>query len=169
MAQMTAIDTAGELTEQQSADAIRCLSIPLNGSTLLLPNTAVAEVTEFGEPTPLTNGPGWLLGLLRWRGISIPVLAMESLVATANIPSSGTPAKVVVCNTLNGNSKLPFIAMAASGIPRLTWVREEALDEGEKRETGDHSAVLRNVKMPDGEGIIPDLDLLEQMLLRLGI
>ena len=166
---MTGTNTAGEREEQRSANAIRCLSIPLVGSTLLLPYTAVAEVAEFGEPTRLTKRPGWLLGLLPWRGITVPMLALEELVGAAVDPSSSAPEKVVVCNTLNGNPKLPFLAIAAAGIPRLLWVKRETLKEMARSEKREHPAILRHVNTPDGEVIIPDFDSLEQMLVRLGI
>ncbi|SCZ61825.1 chemotaxis protein CheW [Thiohalomonas denitrificans] len=165
---MTAPVTAAGREEQQSADAIRCLSIPLENGALLLPYTAVAEVTEFGELTPLTNGPGWLLGLLRWRGVTVPVLTLEGLVGTANGPTD-SPEKVVVCNTLNGNPKLPFLAVAASGVPRLTWAQRDTINTMENARTGERPGALGHMHTPDGDVIIPDFDVLEQMLLRLGL
>ncbi|WP_303901655.1 chemotaxis protein CheW [Thiohalomonas denitrificans] len=166
---MTGPDTAVGREEQQSADAIRCLSIPIEGSALLLPYTAVAEVIELGHPTPLANGPGWLLGLRQWRGVTVPVLTLESLVGTASTSLSGPPEKVVVCNTLNGNPKLPFLAVAASGVPRLTWARRDALATMEKSGNRERPAALGHMRMPNGDIIIPDFDVLEQMLLRLGL
>lgn len=154
------------LTQQQALDAVRCLSIPLSGGQLLVPHTAVAEVTGFEPPAPVPNAPAWLSGMLRWRGIDVPVIAYERLLE--NAADGYRPERIVVLNTLNGNPKLPFVAVLVSGIPRLIVAEQAGIEEVEPLQD-EPPALLRRVKMAEGEFIIPDLDALEQMVLRLGL
>lgn len=153
--------------QEQLTETVRCLAIPLNGYALLVPGTAVAEVADPGETDPLPYSPPWLLGVMRWRGLNIPLVAFEKLIDDSD-EVAVEPTRVVVLNTLNGDEKLPFVALAASGIPRLAIVREDSIDPCEKR-SEDGDILLRRVKMDNSEFIIPDFDLLEQILLRLGI
>ena len=51
--------------------------LALSGDPLVLPNTAVAEIINYVEPTPVKDAPDWLLGTLDWRGYRIPLLSLE--------------------------------------------------------------------------------------------
>ncbi len=147
--------------------AVRCLIIPLSGTTLILPNTAVAEVAEYRAPQPIDAAPGWLLGMMQWRGRSIPLLTFEQFV---DLPAgaAGVHARAIVCNTLGGNATLPFIALLAQGIPRLTAVKAEVLEPTEQ-DGPEQEAVAAGVRFAGQEALIPDLDAIERMLIRLGI
>ncbi len=158
--QAAAVDPIAEIS-------VRSLLIPLSGMTLILPNTAVAEVADYQPPHRSPDAPGWLLGIMPWRGRSVPLLAFEHFVGLS--PGvGGVHARAVICNTLNGNAHMPFIAVLAQGIPRLQEVKAEALEEVEKGE-GDAMAVAARVRIAGQEGVIPDLDVLERLLSQLGI
>ena len=58
---------AEDLTE------LSCVLIPLDGARLLLPNISVAEILPWRRVKALNDGPDWCLGLLGWRGETIPV------------------------------------------------------------------------------------------------
>ncbi len=147
--------------------AVRCLIVPLSGATLILPNTAVAEVAEYRAPQPIGAAPGWLLGMMQWRGRSIPLLTFEQFVGLP-AGAAGVHARAIVCNTLSGNVTLPFVALLAQGIPRLTGVKAEVLEPTDQ-DGAEQEAVAARVRFAGEEALIPDLDAIERMLIRLGI
>lgn len=146
---------------------VRSLIIPLNGVALLLPNTAVAEISDYKVPQPINDAPGWLLGMMLWRGRSIPLLAFEPFLGrTAGV--GGVHARAAVCNTLNANPVLPFVAILAQGIPRLQELKSGMLETVTRGAEG-NAVVAARVLVEGREAIIPDLDVLERQLLQKGI
>lgn len=145
-------------------DAVYSLLIPLDGYTLLLPNTAVAEVLSYQRPDAALAAPEWLLGMLLWRERRIPMISFEAA-------SGGRPARphrrsrIVVLNTLSGNPDMPYIAVLTQGIPQLRALGENAVE----REEGEASAsVACRVRLGGREpALIPDLDELERRMVRL--
>jgi chemosensory pili system protein ChpC len=151
-------------TTARTVEAIRCLAVPLSQDTLLVPGTLVAEVTIYAAPVAVPNAPAWMLGLMPWRGLSVPLVSADRLLGGR---SDGTIDRVVVFNTLGGSVQLPFLAMPSSGIPRLLRVEpQQAAAAGGSNE---NDFVLRRVKIGDAEYIIPNFDVLEPMLLGLGL
>ena len=147
---------------QKAASEIRAVLIPLQSGSLLLPNATVAEVVGYRPPETVDGGPDWLLGEIEWRQSRIPVVAFERTLGDEP-GDAGHRARIVVCNTLNGNPDQPHIGILAQSIPRLVRVLEAGL---EVRESGTDSSapVLRVVSVNGQPAWIPDLDLLELML-----
>lgn len=137
--------------------------IPLEGESLLLPNTAVAEIIGHtkAEPLPgsLKNAPDWLIGMLQWRGVSIPLLSLEALMG-GKISDPGPRARIAVINAIGGKTKHSFFAVATQGIPTLVNVNKERIspvDDAQQNTAGVHCHVV-----VDGEtAIIPNLDEIE--------
>jgi chemosensory pili system protein ChpC len=146
---------------------VRSLIVPLNGTLLVVPNTAVAEVADFKTPQSIADAPAWLLGMMLWRGRSIPLVALEPLLGGA-AGAGGVHARALVCNTLNSNPVLPFIAILAQGIPRLQELKPDLVEVVES-ETEEATAVAARLRVAGREGVIPDLDVLERQLLQLGV
>jgi chemosensory pili system protein ChpC len=146
---------------------VRSLIIPLSGTVLLLPNTAVAEVADYKTPQEVADAPAWLLGMMLWRGRSLPLLAIEPLLGhSAGV--GGVHARAVVCNTLNGNAVLPFVAILSQGIPRLQELKPDMVETVEPGEQ-DTAVVAARMRLAGIEAVIPDLDALERQLLQLGV
>ena len=137
-------------------DKVRSLWIPLRGMNLLLPNVAVAEVVPYREPELIEAGPDWLLGVFHWRDQRIPMVSYEAFCKQA-APESADRARILVLNTPQGDSRLPFLAMATSGIPRLFLADNEGLDDvlGAEHFASDHS--LSAVRIGSEQADIPDL------------
>ena len=101
------------MTEAQKAvTEIRAVLIPLESGRLLLPNATVAEVVGYQPPEPVEGGPDWLLGEVEWRQNRIPVVAFERTLG-GNPGDAGHRARIVICNTLNGNAERPHIGILA--------------------------------------------------------
>ncbi len=152
---------------QETSVTVRSLWIPLQGLDLLLPNTAVAEISDYEPPQLLEGAPEWLLGLFPWRGRGVPLLRYERLLGQ-EVEESSRGARVAVVNTLNHNPQLPFIAILARGIPRLQQLRDGMLVERPRGEE-DGPVIKARVALEENEALIPDLDALEQLLLKHGV
>jgi len=150
--------------------AVHCLMIPLTSDILLLPNSAVAEVTAYQQPEAITAAPDWYLGNHSWRDYQIPLIAFEVL--NADISAAAAVSKnsrIAVLNTLNGNVRLPYVGLLTQGIPRLQVVQNKAL-EGNPT-TGDRQgAYVAEFVMVNGEPVtIPDIDMIERVILDLSL
>jgi len=135
--------------------------------TLLLPNTVVAEVLDYKESEAAGHMPEWLLGIVSWRGRNVPVLSFEKLLGHDQTFRS-EETRYVVCNTLNGNARIPFIALQIEGIPHLSMVSNDMLEmDGEVLHS---EPVVQAYLRLEGESVIvPNMDVLEKMLEHLGI
>lgn len=149
------------MIEQQRSD-IRGVLMQTSGARLLLPNATMAEVLSYAPPEPLADAPGWLLGRLRWRGYTLPLVAFAELAGYGREPA-GLGSKVVVLKALGGNPHLPYFALLTQGFPRLVTVSRDALlpDIGEEPvPVAVHSRVQLNLD----EALVPDLPGLETMI-----
>lgn len=142
---------------------IRCLVVPLEGVSLMIPNVLVSEVAPFQAPTPM-NAPDWVLGRIQWRGLIVPLVSFEQLLG---LPGGrpGRTSRAIVLNTLNGDTRMPFIAVLSRGIPRMQSITSDGLPAS--AEAGAEGILCRFDY--NGETMmIPDLDRIEQMLLHGG-
>lgn len=146
---------------------LRCLLVPLRNTELLVPSSAIAEVSPFEEPMPAPLAPDWILGMMLWRGLSIPLLSLDRMMGVEVIGHKRA-SKIAIFNTINGNPSLPFFAVETQGIPRLFQVSEGAL-ELEQMENSSSDPVLCKVNIDGNHVVIPDLDMLENTLVQQGM
>lgn len=142
-----------------------CLTIPLYKETAILPNSAIAEVISYKEPMQIAEAPEWFLGYIEWRDQKIPLISFE-VISGNDIQESSKDRRIAVLNTLNSNSKLPYIAMTTQGIPSLAIVQEHGLED---KETSGRDAVAGIVDLGGIEAIIPNIDEIEQRVLNLSL
>lgn len=148
-----------ELVQQTS---VHSLMIPLHGEELLLPNASVAEVIGYISPEPIGDAPEWLLGMIQWRECRVPLISYE--IASANEKGRGqASSRIAILNTLNGNARIPYIAIATQGIPHLVVARDQNISV--ISEVAAHRlSVLEIVEVDDQQAVIPDIDDLEDRL-----
>lgn len=146
---------------------LRCLSLTVHDSLeLLVPNTLVAEVIDARETVPGDELPDWVLGMLSWRGRKLPLLAFERLLGEP--PSAASQARrCVIINTLNGNPRLPYFALALTRIPHLSLIGEEDLTYEPDEEAVE--PVLAVLRYQTRRVLVPDVDVIERMLQEAGI
>jgi chemosensory pili system protein ChpC len=145
---------------------IRCLLLPTSAGAFLLPNATVAEIISYTPPAPIDETPDWLLGQISWRGWRLPLLSMSLLTGLGEGASAAT-AKVAILKSPGRHPRMPFIGVRIQGFPRLTNVTSdelEALDD----DSVHGEAVAGWVRVRADEGIIPDLNAMESMIIRLG-
>lgn len=139
--------------------------IPVTGITLLLPNTAVAEVIPYETPAAPADLPAWVLGTVNWRGKVIPVISFEAAIGRER-PPAARHGRLVIFNTTLHSSTLPFFAAVTQGIPQLRSLKEEELVPATIEHPNEF--ILARALYRGESVIIPDLNRLEQRLQQLG-
>jgi chemosensory pili system protein ChpC len=150
----------------QAASIIASQIVPLNDERLVLPNTAIAEIIDFRQPdaasSPLKKNPDWLLGMVAWRGLSVPVIAFEKMIG-GKYEQAGARTRLVVLNAIDGVPGVPFIAIPAQTIPQLMQIDDASISVVE--DTGEtNPAVACHVVVAGNAAIIPDLDEVERQV-----
>lgn len=157
-------DTKEIIAAGQMKGVVHCLTIPLNEETALLPNSAIAEVIGFKEPTPIDDAPEWFLGYIDWREKRVPLISFESISGKELITAKKN-SRICVLNTLNGSTQIPYVSILSQGIPSLAIVQEQGLED--KENTSDRTVVGAVVEVGGVEAIIPNIDEIEQRLVKL--
>ncbi len=139
---------------------INCLLVPLGQRTLLLPQTAMAEIIRQPRIEPFAWDVPWMLGRLPWRGMKIPVAELELLCAEFN--PNNTMAQVIVLHSIKTHV-LDFYAFVTASIPRP--VRVLAKDLNWANEPDICPIAAASVVLSEQELIIPDLLYLEGRVL----
>lgn len=140
--------------------------IATQARSLLLPNTAIAEIVRYTPPQPADHGPEWLLGTMVWRGLRIPVVSYERAAGDA-AAEYDSRARIAILNGVHSGTALQFYAIVIRDNPRLLKVlrgdiRKESGADREKFQ-------LQQVVVKDTPAIIPDLAALEHLLSSAGI
>jgi chemosensory pili system protein ChpC len=151
----------------QTEEKVRSQLIPLNGMSLVVPTTCIAEVVSYREPEPIENAPEWLLGHIFWRGIEIPLVSFE---AGNDLPRGELQrrARIIVLNGITGDDDLAFFAIVSQDIPRLMLL-DAANVSAQAEPATDYPLVLEQTLVNGQEAVIPDLKQLESMVKAQGI
>lgn len=151
------------MSSQLSQD-IRGVMISVTGARVLLPNATVAEVITYSPPEPLEGAPDWMLGHIRWRGWSLPVISYARMIGSAQ-DEGEFGAKVVVLKALGGDPRHSYFALLTQGFPRLVTVSQDALVRQESDMAVDNEpqddSVLMRVRLRDEDAVIPDVARIE--------
>lgn len=144
---------------EQSRELVTALQLRLADRTLLVPNTAVAELVGQLHPLP-APAAGPVLGSLEWRGLTLPLLSFERLAGNPQaLPDS--KVRLVVLNSLRPVQGQSFYALVIREIPRtLTLDQQLAADAQAQLQPFELAAVRL-----EGQALrIPDLAAVEQWL-----
>lgn len=151
---------------EQVESIVRSQIIPLTGMSLVLPNTSIAEIINYSEPSPVNNSPDWFVGMVSWRGISIPIVSFEK----ANEVKAARKSKltrIAVLNGVSGNDKLSFYGLLVQGIPRLASLNEANILVNEKPKV-DLPLALAQAEIEELDAVIPDQVKIEKLLKKAG-
>lgn len=144
----------------QAASDVTCVLIPVRGTQLLLPNVTVAEILPWRRVKRLENMPDWFVGLLAWRGETVPVVQYSVLNGAApDGPAVGR--SIIVMNRVRGNRGAPFYGILAEALPRLMHIGEDDIDT-EKAPLG--QAEVAAVSIGADRAVIPNLTFIEEQL-----
>lgn len=136
--------------------------IPIHNKSLLLPNVSMAELIAFKKPASSEKAPEWYLGLISWRGISIPVISFEALNGET-INADFSSARIAVFNSVGTNPKLPFYGVLTQGIPRSIKITNDEIAK-ETKTLG--PAELVSVIIRNEHASIPNVDFIESEIVK---
>lgn len=146
------------------SEEVRGVYIPIEGSSIVLPNAAVAEVISYVAPKDIASeSPEWFSGEIVWRDVTVPVISFDRALGNIPVDVPDGQRRIAIFNTLNGSTNLPFIGIITKSIPRLVRIKTSNIIERSEDEQSS-SLVHYNVILSGEEGIIPDLDHLEEMV-----
>lgn len=137
--------------------------VPLQKSSILVPNATVAEVIPYEPLQRVQDTPDWFLGYLGWRGVQVPVISFEMLTVQRGSFSlvSVSSACLLVLKSVSGASNFDFLAMVAQAEPKLVPVTADelfAVDEAPNQ------TELERFGYGDEVVSIPDFDFIESQL-----
>jgi len=99
------------------SETLSCLIIPIGETNLLLPNVTVAEILPWRKIKKWEVAPQWCMGLLNWRGETVPVIRYEKM-NDINISAESGKCILIMNRTQPGSAR-EFYGLAVDGLPRL--------------------------------------------------
>jgi len=141
---------------------IRCLLIPTDGETLLLPITTMAEVVDITELQAMDDSPPWLLGQIEWESRQVPVFSFSALINGKDVGNLSSRSKIMVLKSLSESARVPYLGLLLGDLPKTVTVRENTLvpTGDEKKSLGAYSRIT----VDEQDAIIPDLDRLTHLV-----
>jgi chemosensory pili system protein ChpC len=107
-------------------DVLRCLLLPIREQILVVPYPLIAEVIPYEKLEKFPNQPPWILGLLDWRGVKLPIVTLEMIDETFSEYTVTEDAQLVILNRISESSKLDFYGIVLQGVPRRSrYIRSE--------------------------------------------
>ena len=146
------------------AEELYSLLVPLSDDRLILPRACVAEVVRFTQPKPQSGSKKWMLGTINWNGRDVPVVAFEGTIGK-DIPALTNRTRVVVFYSSTGKIKTGCFGLLTQGFPQLVRVSREVLKLDSTHGWPEGAPVLCRVKMINEYPLIPDLEMLESMII----
>jgi chemosensory pili system protein ChpC len=141
--------------------SIRCMILPLASINLVVPNSAVAEIISYSAPTKLTDSSDWFGGLVSWRGVFVPVVAVEEM-CSIDMALTGPRARIAILYNPNKDENLPYIGIHMQDIPRAYLAESGSTESRSDENLGkyllthvDEESFVRAI--PNFDAIISDL------------
>lgn len=140
--------------------SVSTLLIRQGGLQVVLPGALVAQVmSHFSEVVAVPDVEDWMLGLVAWRSLAVPVISLETLLA-GKAPERFERGRLVVCYPLPGRNAREFFACAApDGVQTHSVSGASAMTATPAGLRAD--LIAGALTLPDGAaGVIPDLNRL---------
>jgi chemosensory pili system protein ChpC len=138
-----------------TATSVRCMLLQLTSLNLLIPNSAVAEIIGYSTPRPLPDTSDWFPGVVLWRGVYVPVVAVEQMCAlsTAQV---GPRARIAIIYNPEKDPDLPYLGIQMQDIPRAYLAEAESMESGSDENLSPY--LITRVDDEKLGRVIPDID-----------
>lgn len=146
-----------------SEEELYSLLVPLVDERLIVPRACVAEVVRYTPPVQQDGNQNWMLGSISWNGRDLPVIAFEGAIGK-DVPAPTGRTRVVVFYSTTGGVRSGFFGVLTQGFPQLVRVNEEVLQLEATEGWPDDAPILCRVKMINEFPLIPNLEMLEEMI-----
>ncbi len=129
--------------------------LPLVSLNLLVPNSAVAEIIGYSSPRQITDTSDWFAGVVLWRGVFIPVVAVEQM---CNLDTAvvGPRARIAIIYNPAKDPDLPYVGIHMQDIPRAYLAEAESMDSSSDEGLSEY--LVTRVDDEQLARVIPDLD-----------
>jgi len=143
---------------------IYAVLVTLPNDTLLLPNSAVAEVLS-SDRLQAAGGdaPAWLAGTVPHEGQQVPVVQFEALNGGARTePTRRT--RIAIVHGITGALRAGRFGVLCQGYPHLVTLNRAATRNTAQLDSDRKDLVLSRVRIANTAAAIPDFDVLEAEL-----
>lgn len=113
----------------ENTGSVRCMLLPLVSLNLLVPNSAVAEIIGYSAPRTLANSSEWFAGVVLWRGVYVPVVAVEQM-CNIDTPKTGPRARIAIIYNPQKDEEIPYIGIHMQDIPRAYLAESDSMETG---------------------------------------
>ena len=138
-----------------NAESIRCMLFPLSSISLLIPNSAVAEIIGYSTPMTLPDSSEWFPGVVLWRGVYVPVVRVDEMCALA--PADISPrSRIAIIYNPEKDVDLPYLGIQIQDIPRAYLAEAAKLESGS--DEGLSPYLLSSIDEDQFARFVPDLD-----------
>lgn len=148
------------MKKTRTGPRLHSLEVPLEGTTLLVPSAAVAEVINPQTLTPVPFSQPWLRGAIGWRTLAVPVISFEVLLGGL-APANPVAGKIIILYPLGGRKDWEFFGMLATAEPR-PQVLDGSQPVAESSELPDSPYIAGGIKVANRLMFIPDLEALKK-------
>ena len=146
---------------EMDQNELACVMIPLADTHLLLPNISVAEILPWRRIKAIKDGPPWCLGLLGWRGETVPVIQFETLNGTPASVANGRSRCLLIMNRARRANGRACYGLASTGLPRILHLNEDDL-QNQAVKLG--LAEVASLKVGTEVAVVPNLSFIEEQL-----
>ncbi|MDH3588378.1 MAG: chemotaxis protein CheW [Gammaproteobacteria bacterium] len=146
-----------------AVEELYSLLVPLAEGRLVVPRACIAEVASYNAPEPVNGAKPWLLGRMEWNGRTIPLVSFEGACGEA-MARTGPRSRVVVFRSITNVLRAGYFGLVTQGFPQLVRVNPGVLAPDTASDWPAESPVLCQVRMVNQRPLIPDLELLENMI-----
>ncbi len=141
--------------------------LAVDSAHILLPAAALVEVLPYAPTLALENAPPWLVGTLLWGAATAPLVSLDALFAGVN-PRTIQHRRIVLLQAPTAHPRLHYFGFLTVAPPQSLSIARH--DLAYDNHGGDLPlGALCRVRWVEGErsALIPDLDALERMLLKI--
>lgn len=151
------------MNESADVHELYSLLIPLAQERLIVPRACVAEVITWQAPEKMEGTPAWYLGTIQWSGRPVPVISFEAACGQT-FPPPGTRTRIVIFVALSSQIPVGYFGLLTQGFPQLVRVNPDVVKSDPSRGFPDHGPILCQVRMLNESPLIPNFEVLEQMI-----
>jgi len=135
--------------------SVRCMLLPLTSLSLLIPNSAVAEIIGYSTPRQLSDTSEWFPGVVLWRGVYVPVVEVEKL-CNLGVAQVGPRTRIAIIYNPEKDPEMPYIGIHMQDIPRAYLAEADSMETG--NDDGLNPYLLTRVDDEQLARVIPDVD-----------
>lgn len=147
---------------QPNSVQLQALIVPLKSWNLILPQSLVAEVLPMPEVRLIEANERWLRGSIEWRGAELPLISIDNFCAPGDNEELQRTRRVAILQGLGEG--IEHYGLEIYSIPHPLRLVESDVKVNEKKAAC--KLIATHVSVAGVQGIIPELDVLEQEIVR---